>query len=110
RIANACRDPELFWALKGGGGGSFGIVTRVTLKTHDLADWAGGGFFSVKAMSGAADRDLIPAFVRFYAEQLFNPCCAERANPRRNDARSFSMVSRGLDKASAQTGWQPFLN
>src|ERR1700734_3012459 len=33
RIANACSNPELFWALKGGGSG-FGIVTRVTLRTH----------------------------------------------------------------------------
>ncbi len=24
RIANACTTPELFWALKGGGGGTFG--------------------------------------------------------------------------------------
>src|SRR5262252_3926757 len=110
RIANACRDPELFWALKGGGGGSFGIVTRVTLKTHDLADWAGGVFFSVKAMSGVAYRDLIRAFVRFYAEQLFNPRWGESVNLRRDDTLSFSMVSRGLDKASAQTVWQPFLN
>jgi FAD/FMN-containing dehydrogenase len=27
RIANACTNPEPFWALKGGGGGSFGVVT-----------------------------------------------------------------------------------
>src|SRR5271168_5269029 len=25
RIANACTNPDLFWALKGGGGGSFGV-------------------------------------------------------------------------------------
>ena len=36
RIANACTNPDLFWALKGGGGGSFGIVTRLTLRTHTL--------------------------------------------------------------------------
>jgi hypothetical protein len=44
RIANACRDAKLCWALKGGGG-SFGLVTCATLKAHDLADWAGGVFF-----------------------------------------------------------------
>src|ERR1700728_3315598 len=32
RIANACSNPDLFWALKGGGGG-FGGVTRVTVRT-----------------------------------------------------------------------------
>src|SRR5262249_13685942 len=26
RIANACTNPELFWSLKGGGGGSLGVV------------------------------------------------------------------------------------
>ena len=41
RIANACANPDLFWALKGGGGGSFGGVTRLTLKTHELAERAG---------------------------------------------------------------------
>ena len=110
RIANACRDPELFLAIKGGGGGSFGVVTRVTLRTHDLADWAGGAFFSVKAMSGVAYRDLIQAFVRFYADQLFNPHWGESVNLHRDDTLSFSMVSRGLDNAAAQAVWQPFLD
>jgi FAD/FMN-containing dehydrogenase len=41
RIANTCTNPDLFWALKGGGGGSFGVVTRLTLKTHELAERAG---------------------------------------------------------------------
>ena len=33
RIANACTNPDLFWALKGGGAG-FGVVTRVTLSAR----------------------------------------------------------------------------
>ena len=28
RIANACTNADLFWALKGGGGGTFGVVSR----------------------------------------------------------------------------------
>jgi FAD/FMN-containing dehydrogenase len=36
RIANACTNPDLYWGLKGGGGGSLGVVTRLTLKTHEL--------------------------------------------------------------------------
>ena len=31
RTANACTNPDLFWALKGGGGGSFGVVSKLTL-------------------------------------------------------------------------------
>src|SRR5262249_42111683 len=30
QTANACLNPDLFWALKGGGGGTFGVITRVT--------------------------------------------------------------------------------
>ena len=44
RIANACTNPDLFWALKGGGGSSLGVVTRLTLKTHTLPNFLGGAF------------------------------------------------------------------
>ena len=66
RIANACTNPDLLWALKGGGGGSFGVVTRLTLKTHELAERAGAAIFTVKAMSGPAFRALIRKFVAFF--------------------------------------------
>ncbi|PPQ98779.1 hypothetical protein CVT24_003337 [Panaeolus cyanescens] len=33
-VANLHTNPELFWALRGGGGPSFGILTSVTYKTH----------------------------------------------------------------------------
>jgi hypothetical protein len=33
--ANSEEHPDIFWAFKGGGPGSFGIVTSVTLKTFD---------------------------------------------------------------------------
>ena len=35
RIANACTNPDLFWALKGGGGGSFGVVGKLTLRVRE---------------------------------------------------------------------------
>jgi len=33
-ISNPYRNEDLFWALRGGGGGTWGIVTSVTYKTH----------------------------------------------------------------------------
>jgi FAD/FMN-containing dehydrogenase len=72
RLANACTHPELFWALKGGGGGSFGVVTRLTLRTRKLPEYFGGVFGTIKAHSEPAFRRLIARIIGFYHEHLFN--------------------------------------
>ena len=72
RIANACTNPDLFWALKGGGGGSFGVVTKLTLRTRELPEYFGGVFGTIKANSETAFRSLTAQIVSFYHEQLFN--------------------------------------
>ncbi|KAF9895014.1 hypothetical protein FE257_004638 [Aspergillus nanangensis] len=35
--ANEYQNPDLFWALRGGGGGTFGVVVNVTLRTFNEA-------------------------------------------------------------------------
>ena len=39
-VADATHHPDLFWACRGGGGGNFGIVTRMTFRTHPVSQGA----------------------------------------------------------------------
>ena len=109
RIANACTNPDLFWALKGGGGGTFGVVTRVTLRTHELPASFGGVAATIEASSDSAFRRLLGRFVEFYAASLFDPRWGEIANVRPRNRLDIQMASLGLDRQQAEAIWQPFL-
>ena len=109
RIANACSNPDLFWALKGGGGG-FGVVTRVTLRTHALPEFFGGVFMTIKATSDEAARRLIGKFVEFYAQALFNPHWGEQIGFRPGGVVTISMVFQGLGQQEAEAVWRPFFD
>jgi FAD/FMN-containing dehydrogenase len=108
RIANARTNPDLFWALKGGGGGSFGVVTRLTLRTHALPDFFGAVFGEIKAASGEDFRALVARFVEFYGASLFNEHWGEKVALHDGRRLALSMVFQGLDKAQAQAVWAPF--
>ena len=110
RIANACTNPDLFWALKGGGGGTFGVVGKLTLRVRDLPELAGGANFTVKASSDDAYRRLIRHFVGFYREALFNDHWGEQAHIFPDNKLEISMVHLGLDTEESRKVWQPFLN
>jgi FAD/FMN-containing dehydrogenase len=109
KIANSCTNPDLFWAIKGGGGG-FGVVTRLTLRTHDLPDFFGGVFATIKAKSDDAWRRLIGKIVEFYAEALFNPNWGEQIGFQPGGVLSISMVFQGLGQPQAETVWRPFFD
>lgn len=109
RTVNNCSDPELFWAIKGGGGGSFGVVTKVTLRTHDLPSTFGLASIHVKAASDIAYQRLIAHVITFYAEQLFNEHWGEQIIFKTDNTVAINMSFQGLDKQQAETLWQPFL-
>ena len=110
QIANPFINPDLFWALKGGGGSTFGVVSKLTVRTHDLPEYFGFANFKVKAPSDRAYRDLLREFVSFYAEHLFNDHWGEQAHLRGDNVLAITMVSQGLDREQSQKVWQPFLD
>jgi FAD/FMN-containing dehydrogenase len=110
RIANARTNPDLFWALKGGGGGTFGVISKLTLRVRDLPEFAGGANFTVEASSDDAYRRLIRQFVGFYREALFNDRWGEQAHFSPDNKLEISMVHVGLDTEQAQKVWDPFFH
>ncbi|XP_024359992.1 uncharacterized FAD-linked oxidoreductase ARB_02478 [Physcomitrium patens] len=52
RTTNACKDPELFFALLGGGGGTYGVVTSVTYKLHRSPSNFAGFFYVFSPPNG----------------------------------------------------------
>jgi len=117
---NEYRYPDLFWALRGGGGGTFGVVTSMTLLAHPeprLSGWISG---PITAKSDAAFRELIQRYVEFCGSTLSTPVWGEGVilNP---DYGMASQVNTGLNvmqigttfldipTEEAQAAWEPFL-
>jgi FAD/FMN-containing dehydrogenase len=109
-VVNACTNPELLWAIKGGGGGSWGVITRLTLRTHALPEFFGAAWGKIKASSDEAFRKLLAHYFEFYATGLFNPHWGEQVKIGSDNVLELSMVSQGLDKAQSRQLWQPFFD
>ena len=109
RTANACQNSDLFWALKGGGGGTFAIVSSLTLRLHPLPEFFDYAIFTVRATSDDAYRQLLREFVAFYREQLFNDHWGEQVHCGSSNRLTVRMVGQGLDPEQSRAAWQPFL-
>jgi hypothetical protein len=110
RVVNHAREPDLFWALKGGGGGSFGVVTRLTLATHELPHTFGTVRLAVRARSDEDFRRLLACFIDLYAANLFNPRWGETATAVPGNRLEVSMVFQGLTEDQARAAWKPLLD
>ena len=110
RTVNACNDPDLFWALKGGGGGSFGVITRLTLRTHEVPNFFGGVNAVIVSNSDDAHRRLIAHFLGFARNALINPHWGEKVHLRSGNHLHIDMIFEGLDKAQAESVWKPFFD
>ncbi len=110
RVANAFTNPDLFWAIKGGGGGSWGVVTQVTLRTYPLPAYFGAAWGKISANSDAAFHRLIEHFLDFYTVNLFNPHWGEQVSLKPDNTLEISMVCQGLDGQQAKQIWKPFFD
>lgn len=60
RIANEVTNPDLFWAIRGGGGGTFGVVVQATWKAHPTVPMTGFNWYLNSTLDTA---DLEPGLL-----------------------------------------------
>lgn len=77
--ASATENSDLYWALSGGGGGTYGIVTSITVKAHE-SKTVGGAAMQLLASSTTAENyalitakfvELLPAMIDAGAMVVF---------------------------------------
>jgi hypothetical protein len=60
---NSHKNPDLFWAVRGGGGGTYGIVTSVTYRTHPSLPLT-GVFFGANITNNVTYSRFLAEFMR----------------------------------------------
>ncbi len=108
RIVNRSQEPDLLWALKGGGGSSFGVITRVTLRTHDLPAEAGVVNADIHASNPDAFAQLIDLTMDFCARRLVTPHWGEQIIFRPKNRMQIRTEFQGMTRAEATTIWDQF--
>ena len=75
-IANLYRNQDLFWALRGGGGGTWGVVTSATYKTHPSKPLS-LAFLSGNSTNANSTQNLLAEIIRLtpsLVEQGYGGC------------------------------------
>lgn len=104
-IANEHQHEDLFWALKGGGGSTFGVVVKATLETHPLPTHVGSLQGIIKAHTDDAFKELLEQFIHFYRERLNNEHWGEQVIVKPDNSLDVQLVFQGLNKQQAEEVW-----
>jgi FAD/FMN-containing dehydrogenase len=107
-IANAAQNQDLFWALRGGGGGTFGVVTKMTLRTHQVPETVGRVSGTITADGDAAYRRLIREFISFYLDDLNDEHWGEQIRLADDNSMNLSMRFLDLSEGDARGVWRRF--
>ena len=107
-IANRYVNSDLFWALKGGGGSTFCVLSKATLQTHDLPKTFGAVIGKIQAHSDQAYLHLLEYFLNFYRDELNNEHWGEQITFKPDNSLQINMVFQGLSQEQASQVWSPF--
>jgi FAD/FMN-containing dehydrogenase len=107
--ANAILHPDLFWALRGGGGGTFGVVSRVTLRTYPAPQILGRVRGTITASSDAHFRVLL-ARLATVLPALCDSHWGEHITVFGTNVAEFGLMAVDLPDAELQALWRPFLD
>eukprot|EP00929_Paragymnodinium_shiwhaense_P083579 TRINITY_DN4459_c0_g1_i1.p1 TRINITY_DN4459_c0_g1~~TRINITY_DN4459_c0_g1_i1.p1 ORF type:complete len:647 (+),score=93.45 TRINITY_DN4459_c0_g1_i1:71-2011(+) len=106
--ADAKTNADLFWALRGGGGGTFGVVTNITYRTHVAPSLAGNLRGSVSCEDAGSFEELLVSFLQF-APQLFSPHWGDSVTPNALEKRlDVGLIYVGITEDVAKGIWQTF--
>ena len=103
-IANPYRNEDLFWALQGGGGGTWGVVTSVTYKTHPSTPLS-SALFSANSTNANSTQNILAEIIRLtpsFVEQGYGGYCSISL-----DQIAFSFLSPNVTAEETQATFLP---
>lgn len=65
--ANSCQNEDIFWAIRGGGGGTFEVILSVTVKAYPIPSMELAGF-DISRNNSTSTKDWWRVIARFHQE------------------------------------------
>jgi FAD/FMN-containing dehydrogenase len=104
-VVNDYSHTDLFWALRGGGFG-LGIVTRLTMRTHEPPPTLGAVAGTIEASGADAYRQLIRRLVGVFPS-LCDDRWGEQVRFLENDSVELALIAAAVTEEEANAIWQP---